>query len=201
MPLSEVYPRVCGGTVTVVLASVSTTGLSPRVRGNPSRTAPSTISRGSIPACAGEPAVGSTGIAVGAVYPRVCGGTTTNPRRATVGRGLSPRVRGNQPRAAVRSIGIGSIPACAGEPSSMAHIMPYEEVYPRVCGGTTTNPRRATVGRGLSPRVRGNRCRARTGRPSRGSIPACAGEPVMLLIPPAAIMVYPRVCGGTHCLQ
>ena len=31
----------------------------------------------------------------------------------------------------------------------------------------------------------------------QGSIPACAGEPRLLPIPPAPIWVYPRVCGGT----
>ena len=30
-----------------------------------------------------------------------------------------------------------------------------------------------------------------------GSIPACAGEPSRIRLPPARLSVYPRVCGGT----
>ena len=31
-----------------------------------------------------------------------------------------------------------------------------------------------------------------------GSIPACAGEPLLLRSGPLRCAVYPRVCGGTH---
>ena len=106
-----------------------------------------------IPACAGEPAPNHR------VYPRVCGGT---PPSATMG--LSPRVRGNPlkmllPRLSPRVRGNhGSIPACAGEPPPISI------------------PRCAAPNRGLSPRVRGNRCEV-------GSIPACAGEPSIAISP------------------
>ena len=36
-PLPRVYPRACGGTTTIALASPSPSGLSPRLRGNPKR--------------------------------------------------------------------------------------------------------------------------------------------------------------------
>ena len=50
----EVYPRVCGGTVSVVRSKLATKGLSPRVRGNlPTLTAVFNLPR-SIPACAGN---------------------------------------------------------------------------------------------------------------------------------------------------
>ena len=50
---------------------------------------------------------------------------------------------------------------------------------------------------GLSPRVRGNRCRiARPAEPTR-SIPACAGEPRNAPESSRVRQVYPRVCGGT----
>ena len=50
---------------------------------------------------------------------------------------------------------------------------------------------------GLSPRVRGNRhcCPGDVG--ADGSIPACAGEPVLRKPQPDGVSVYPRVCGGT----
>ena len=55
--------------------------------------------------------------------------------------------------------------------------------------------------KGLSPRVRGNP--SNDGRTSCGprSIPACAGEPSVAPALDGACGVYPRVCGGTRCLN
>ena len=50
-----VYPRVCGGTSRPGTRAFARTGLSPRVRGNPSTPVGSILTNGSIPACAGEP--------------------------------------------------------------------------------------------------------------------------------------------------
>ena len=50
---------------------------------------------------------------------------------------------------------------------------------------------------GLSPRVRGNPGRRRQHGEGRGSIPACAGEPISPIALPIPATVYPRVCGGT----
>ena len=70
-------------------------GLSPRVRGNPDEVVARLGGRGSIPACAGEPRLGPPGLAVPAVYPRVCGGTNGSKGAKHPVEGLSPRVRGN----------------------------------------------------------------------------------------------------------
>ena len=121
---------------------------------------------------------GGTNTQRSALYPRVCGGTSCMK---------------------------GSIPACAGEPST----------DPRVCGGTSwimTRSIPACAGepctiaggwvRGVYPRVTS----------VQRSIPACAGEPshsmgsrvyprVPLGLLPVGVehieSVYPRVCGGT----
>ena len=50
---------------------------------------------------------------------------------------------------------------------------------------------------GLSPRVRGNRCRGSRARHPRGPIPACAGEPRGMPDATGHRPAYPRVCGGT----
>ena len=70
-----VYPRVCGGTVMSPWGAVPPTGLSPRVRGNHLTAWPGNRMGGSIPACAGEPALVRLPGRRNAVYPRVCGGT------------------------------------------------------------------------------------------------------------------------------
>ena len=49
-----------------------------------------------------------------------------------------------------------SIPACAGEPVRLVQAAHWQEVYPRVCGGTITDDAGNIIRNGLSPRVRGN---------------------------------------------
>ena len=111
--------------------------------------------------------------------------------------GLSPRVRGN--RAGAKAVGddLGSIPACAGEPTIPTDRFLLPKVYPRVCGGTKGQLVMDISGKGLSPRVRGNRPASPIPRRRCGSIPACAGEPRPRNPPAPSGRVYPRVCGGT----
>ena len=72
---TRVYPRVCGGTERLVNGQWHGEGLSPRVRGNRVICQPHKRPEGSIPACAGEPALSLARYAPVRVYPRVCGGT------------------------------------------------------------------------------------------------------------------------------
>ena len=192
---------MCGGTPDDALVERLNEGLSPRVRGNRHPRARPEAARGSIPACAGEPPSVDTRRTTAGVYPRVCGGTRgSSPRRqreGSRGAGLSPRVRGNRAIGAIARAGRGSIPACAGEPSSAASTARICRVYPRVCGGTGRAGRITRAGRGLSPRVRGNRLRHGRARRGAGSIPACAGEPSGVRPIARPTRVYPRVCGGT----
>ena len=170
-----VYPRVCGGTPTSITPTWCSRGLSPRVRGNPKIWPTEIPLSGSIPACAGEPPPAPPEPGSCGVYPRVCGGTF---------RPSSP----------------GSIPACAGEPRHTMTRTRWTRVYPRVCGGTPAYDDPDTLDAGLSPRVRGNPGTAIRPKDGPGSIPACAGEPHMLGLPPR-VKVYPRVCGGTDVLS
>ena len=134
---SSVYPRVCGGTMTVAEGQLGWTGLSPRVRGNPGRGAGGPDQAGSIPACAGEPEGGLLSSMGLKVYPRVCGGTWTATAVSIAAWGLSPRVRGNLVVRRVVNKAVRSIPACAGEPFADAAFPQPGTVYPRVCGGTS----------------------------------------------------------------
>ena len=179
-PPAAVYPRVCGGTWSVVRVMSCIRGLSPRMRGNHRGGAPLTDEQGSIPAYAGEPPGRQSRILESGVYPRVCGGTES--RRNLPGRpkGLSPRMRGNPIPARFRIMILRSIPAYAGEPGATAGMVAEPGVYPRVCGGTTIPPTKTGIDRGLSPRMRGNRIRLPGGE--------FGGR------------VYPRVCGGTTAI-
>ena len=193
-----VYPRVCGGTKSIGWIRLTRQGLSPRVRGNQLILALLPHVTRSIPACAGEPTRNAKRPQVGAVYPRVCGGTTSRSRSSHSSKGLSPRVRGNPGQPGDHAIPERSIPACAGEPRSRRLKAAPRGVYPRVCGGTVRLTARLRGQSGLSPRVRGNRGAAGANRRRHGSIPACAGEPRPSAPGRCRPGVYPRVCGGTR---
>ena len=151
-----VYPRVCGGTRRARTEVAQRQGLSPRVRGNPRPPRARYQGAGSIPACAGEPRLVDCTNVTYAVYPRVCGGTSLNAGTPVHPEGLSPRVRGNPTGTSLVREWRGSIPACAGEPSSWNGRGLRFRVYPRVCGGTEFDMSDIRSLRGLSPRVRGN---------------------------------------------
>ena len=173
--------------------------VSPRVRGNRVIPSKNVFPIGSIPACAGEPGKPGTPARLARVYPRVCGGTTPTIGRIVHYCGLSPRVRGNLPCGRCESALRRSIPACAGEPISALLTLDNWKVYPRVCGGTGNDHGADCTGYGLSPRVRGNPVHADELADNAGSIPACAGEPIIRLTANRRLRVYPRVCGGTSC--
>ena len=151
----------------------------------------------SIPACAGEPSAPGCRLRGSRVYPRVCGGTRHRGRMVGRVAGLSPRVRGNLRERERRMLMHRSIPACAGEPYRRRRSGGHTAVYPRVCGGTGAIYTRSMCRYGLSPRVRGNRCRMPSIVTSPGSIPACAGEPAPVSMPAdRAAGLSPRVRGN-----
>ena len=92
---TPVYPRACGGTVSLAIIALTVTGLSPRLRGNRCAGPQVCKSLGSIPALAGEPGQQRTLGPRRTVYPRACGGTKATSRTSAPSHGLSPRLRGN----------------------------------------------------------------------------------------------------------
>ncbi len=152
----------------------------------------------SIPACTGEPAVTKRLGLDRRVYPRVYGGTKRISRIAVTSPGLSPRVRGNHRGRRGRDLSGRSIPACTGEPLQKAEYSLFLSVYPRVYGGTSLILCCFSSFRGLSPRVRGNLFQLLLICSSYRSIPACTGEPILILSTSSSDRVYPRVYGGTR---
>ena len=154
--------------------------------------------KGSIPAGAGEPIIGSWSGNSLWVYPRGCGGTLACDMNRATPVGLSPRVRGNPTVMSDHRINGGSIPAGAGEPLPTCTRTTTAKVYPRGCGGTTSSLASRASLSGLSPRVRGNPMKAISSSDRGWSIPAGAGEPDMAPARTRGHKVYPRGCGGTH---
>ena len=103
-----VYPRGCGGTAGQQ-RDVAGAGF-----GGDRRRSDRGI--GSIPAGAGEPRSRAGAVPDAGVYPRGCGGTKSQIDGPEKQPGLSPRVRGNLTPPDERRVGVGSIPAGAGEP-------------------------------------------------------------------------------------
>ncbi len=66
----------------------------------------------------------------------MCGGTGTKPWRNFNSPGLSPRARGNPVFDAPMVLVLGTIPACAGEPTAFSMACSRRRDYPRVRGGT-----------------------------------------------------------------
>ena len=160
------------------------------------------VSERSIPASAGEPRQPSAGSRQSRVYPRECGGTSTSRGVTGQGKGLSPRVRGNQPPPPAPPPKRGSIPASAGEPTSCKAGSESQSVYPRECGGTVVQGMGPCSYVGLSPRVRGNLCRRAWESGCRRSIPASAGEPALVVGSVGAIAgLSPRVRGNPLCRE
>jgi len=187
---------VCGGATIRIALRKTSGGLSPRVRGSRPVACTGCCGRRSIPACAGEPMSDHVSSSVFKVYPRVCGGAVKLMDWHKYTSGLSPRVRGSPGKIKENSLPNGSIPACAGEPRSAARRSGRSQVYPRVCGGARLRPQLAGGQEGLSPRVRGSRTSSPKSSVFIGSIPACAGEPIVMKGEPEVTEVYPRVCGG-----
>ncbi len=131
------------------------------------------------------------------VYPRVCGGTSSQSSPRPSAKGLSPRVRGNRRAYPAESQRRGSIPACAGEPHQGQQGRGYQGGYPRGCGETLMLMALCTRLKGLSPRVRGNHHEMDVTIGAAGAIPAGAGKPSDSRSITHAPAGYPRGCGET----
>ena len=151
--------------------------------------------RGSIPACAGKPELRSLDAWRSGVHPRVCGEAANRGGKTETAGGPSPRVRGSLGDAAPTADGRGSIPACAGKPSSVISFLVGIAVHPRVCGEAFDPLPCGLITAGPSPRVRGSPARRTSECQRFGSIPACAGKPQRSVSVGRPRQVHPRVCG------
>ena len=109
-------------------------------------------------------------------HPRVCGEHPQIHNVFLISLGSSPRVRGTL-RAHLRlSVGVGIIPACAGNTNYKSYALRKAWDHPRVCGEhdllNYVDARRL----GSSPRVRGTLVEGVPSVLNIGIIPACAGN-------------------------
>ena len=197
-PQLKVYPRPRGGTPNGLRPAPNPPGLSPPTRWNLRDEPVHGNQPGSIPAHAVEPFATSPATRLSSVYPRPRGGTVVCPSVGVGYRGLSPPTRGNHYRTDEAGARLRSIPAHAGEPSSLSCWSSVHAVYPRPRGGTSPSIAPDASAKGLSPPTRGNRASMAERIACPGSIPAHAGEPRPRIRVRPRPRVYPRPRGGTH---
>ncbi len=171
-------------------------GRSPRVRGRPRVEVFDEGSYGSIPAGAGETRSSSSSRAATRVDPRGCGGDRLQFTMIQIKMGRSPRVRGRRSLGADRLGVKRSIPAGAGETEFGDDSLIVARVDPRGCGGDILRRIVHAGSWGRSPRVRGRRSWGYFLPGKRGSIPAGAGETVIIDLDDKPEKVDPRGCGG-----
>ena len=191
----RVYPRMCGEAGVFLKTTLGKSGLSPHVRGSHPPRGGSLRTTRSIPACAGKPQGDDGATSQGKVYPRMCGEAQSREFTSESQAGLSPHVRGSRNPKMRRAMPVGSIPACAGKPTSMSAFSCPCWVYPRMCGEALVRMFSYLLTWGLSPHVRGSLCALGGGGVSSGSIPACAGKPLRSALAVYCSWVYPRMCG------
>ncbi len=194
---AQVYPRAYGETSGGPGASTTTTGLSPRLRGNRELLVAGNGEPRSIPALTGKPEYHRRIEAIERVYPRAYGETLACRHSLPQERGLSPRLRGNRLQGRARGQGVGSIPALTGKPEM--HVFRYWKrwVYPRAYGETLGGVNTVEKLNGLSPRLRGNPARAISATSAARSIPALTGKPDAIFGYGYPNGVYPRAYGET----
>ena len=115
---TRVHPRVRGETMIESAQWPNEWGPSPRARGNRPPGVRRQARNGSIPACAGKPPGRTSRSGSIGVHPRVRGETCAPVVLSWIVRGPSPRARGNRESVTEARSLYGSIPACAGKPTS-----------------------------------------------------------------------------------
>ena len=153
---TRVYPRMYGETADGTDVANPGCGLSPHVRGNPTRLRMPLSTLGSIPACTGKPARALAYRGLDEVYPRMYGETAGSLHVTSASGGLSPHVRGNRILRCSLFSCIRSIPACTGKPRKRWTTWTAYRVYPRMYGETQRMRSGCRRRSGLSPHVRGN---------------------------------------------
>ena len=118
-----VHPRVCGEATSPPSPPRPCRGPSPRVRGSLVATGLGQRTGGSIPACAGKPREVPDAADLTGVHPRVCGEAPYTAAGNESLNGPSPRVRGSRGRRTRTAVFPGSIPACAGKPSTRVSVL------------------------------------------------------------------------------
>ena len=190
-----IIPAYAGNTVLDHLDQQFVTGSFPRMRGTPAALSFDGTRLGIIPAYAGN----TDGVfyVPGTVWdhPRVCGEHTVSMVVYATMLGSSPRMRGTLGSQLCLSVGVGIIPAYAGNTSWLPPVENWSGDHPRVCGEHFAQAKKRWPVRGSSPRMRGTPPWLLALHGHLGIIPAYAGNTRRLPCRFLSPRDHPRVCG------
>ena len=189
------HPRVCGEHAAIVLASLPSSGSSPRMRGAPQPQYQLPWSAGIIPAYAGSTTRHPLSNFQRRDHPRVCGEHSGASSSTLRWAGSSPRMRGALVACSAASAHEGIIPAYAGSTPPKTRARTHGGDHPRVCGEHWLVGRDSVPSSGSSPRMRGALDGADLESLGLGIIPAYAGSTAVEQVPTSASRDHPRVCG------
>ena len=173
-------------------------GPSPLARGSLEQASGTFTYWGSIPARAGQPSSPIVIGEIGRVHPRSRGAAATNAGFVGGALGPSPLARGSPTDLPMRSGGLGSIPARAGQPCRRCGASRPRWVHPRSRGAAATPGVVPVTVHGPSPLARGSPVTYAAGVRTTGSIPARAGQPGSQLRPCRRRWVHPRSRGAAR---
>ena len=170
-------------------------GSSPLARGTPTRSSGAASRGGLIPACAGNTLKPSTGLARWRAHPRLRGEHCAVCGCGEDWHGSSPLTRGTLEIIAVRTDGVGLIPACAGNTGRSWLLLQAEGAHPRLRGEHMPGVSGTGYDGGSSPLARGTHLMYIGEGEAVGLIPACAGNTGIWNQPHARAGAHPRLRG------
>ncbi len=173
---TAVNPRQRGGSPSTPSHSSPRYGQSPPARGKRGPPPRTPVRPGSLPASAGEAALGNSRRVAVKVNPRQRGGSNKAVLEYVARNGQSPPARGKQGSSSRRPFRGGSIPTSAGEAQLRAWEIRAGRVNPRQRGGSETRIPIPEPAHGQSPPARGKPAAPAHRLCPRRSIPASAGE-------------------------
>ena len=170
------HPRACGELLATRMASLGTSGSSPRMRGTLRRDRFAGVDLRIIPAHAGNSAPPGSATRADPDHPRACGELALCLRHSSVFTGSSPRMRGTPELIWQRFGDDRIIPAHAGNSSATAVSMLTEPDHPRACGELCRTLSVGCIANGSSPRMRGTRTMRRSSSRTSTDHPRACGE-------------------------
>ncbi len=196
--MPQVDLRVRGGAAPTSRWATPAPGRSPRARRSLAILLALLLAVRSISACAEEPAAPSVRPTRARVDLRVRGGAAWSRRRSGAKPGRSPRARRSLLARDSNGCAFRSISACAEEPGGGTLFGGLMTVDLRVRGGAILARRLTVEPAGRSPRARRSPAIVAAAQREKGSISACAEEPVNPLQWPGITEVDLRVRGGAY---
>ena len=174
--LERDHPRICGEHVIGFVSSVTLLGSSPHMRGTLFAARTSTMSRGIIPAYAGNTCTATSIGVKNWDHPRICGEHSPFSTIFAAAMGSSPHMRGTRRIPDRQPAQGGIIPAYAGNTRYDRGRVPYRGDHPRICGEHINASGLPAATRGSSPHMRGTPNPGAMIDNIAGIIPAYAGN-------------------------